>query len=89
MGIPVAYFTTGLHADYHRPSDTPEKIDFTELEMIARTAAAVGWEVGNRTQRPQLNTNLPDDLKRAIEVARKQGWGKVTIVAAPLPGMPF
>lgn len=89
MGIPVVYFTTGLHGDYHRPSDTPERIDFTELEMVARTAAAVGWELGNQSQRPKLNSNLPDDLKRAMEFAQKQGWGKVTPVPAPLPGMPF
>jgi len=32
---------------------------------------------------------LPDDLKNAMEFAQKQGWGKVTPVLAPLPGMPF
>ena len=89
MGIPIAYFTTGLHADYHRPTDTPEKIDYTELRMVARTAAAVGWDLGNASGRPQLNTTLPDELKQGMEFARKQGWGKVTPALAPLPGMPF
>ena len=89
MGIPFAYFTTGLHADYHRPTDTPEKIDYNELRLVARTVAAVGWDLGNQSGRPQLNTNLPDDLKQAMEGVRKQGWGKVTPVLAPLPGMPF
>jgi hypothetical protein len=89
VGIPIAYFTTGLHVDYHRPTDTPEKIDYTEFQMVARTAAAVGWDLGNQSGRPKLNTTLPDDLKNAMEAAQKQGMGKVTPVLAPLPGMPF
>ncbi len=89
MGIPIAYFTTGLHADYHRPSDTPEKIDYTELQMVARTAAAVGWDLATAAGRPKLNATLPDDLKNAMENARKQGMGKITPVLPPLPGMPF
>ena len=89
MGIPIAYFTTGLHADYHSQTDTPEKIDYQEVQTVARTAAAVGWDLGNQSGRPKLNTTLPDDLKQAMESAQKQGWGKVTPVLAPLPGMPF
>ncbi len=89
MGIPVAYFTTGLHVDYHRPTDTAEKIDYQELQMVARTVGAVGWELGDGSGRPKLNPTLPEDLKRAMDNARKEGWGKLTPVLAPLPGMPF
>jgi hypothetical protein len=89
MGIPIAYFTTGLHADYHRPTDTPEKIDFQELQMIARTVGAVGWDLANDSGRAKLNPTLPNDLKTAMDNARKQGWGKLTPVLAPLPGMPY
>jgi hypothetical protein len=89
VGIPIADFTTGLHVDYHRPTDTPEKIDYRQLQMVARTVAAVAWDLGNQSGRPKLNTTLPDDLKSAMEFAQKQGWGKVTPVLPPLPGMPF
>jgi Zn-dependent M28 family amino/carboxypeptidase len=45
LEIPVLFFFTGLHADYHRPSDTWEKIDApataTLLEMIARIAQSL------------------------------------------------
>jgi hypothetical protein len=37
--IPVLFFFTGLHEDYHKPTDTPEKID---PEGIARIAALTG-----------------------------------------------
>jgi aminopeptidase YwaD len=34
-GIPVMFFFTGIHSDYHKPSDLPEKINYTgELEII-------------------------------------------------------
>ena len=48
MGIPIAFFTTGLHVDYHRPTDTPEKIDFKEIQVVSKTVAAVGWVLANR-----------------------------------------
>jgi len=78
-----------LHVDYHRPTDTPEKIDYKEMQTISKTVAAVGWELANQTGRPKINAKLPDDLKKDMETVQKEGWGKVTPVLAPLPGMPY
>ena len=89
MGVPIAFFTTGLHVDYHRPTDTPEKIDYKEMQEISKTVAAVAWELANQSGRPKLNAKLPDDLKKDMETVQKQGWGKVTPVLAPLPGEPY
>jgi Zn-dependent M28 family amino/carboxypeptidase len=89
MGIPIAFFTTGLHVDYHRPTDTPEKIDYQEMRQIARTVAAVAWEIGNRPARPKLNDTLPDQLVKDMKAAQAQGWGKLTPVLPPLPGEPY
>jgi Zn-dependent M28 family amino/carboxypeptidase len=36
-GIPFVYFGVEDHADYHRPTDTPEKIDATFLRHAAET----------------------------------------------------
>ena len=36
MGIPIAFFTMGLHPDYHRPTDTPDKIDYKEIQRCRR-----------------------------------------------------
>jgi hypothetical protein len=89
MGVPIAFFTTGLHVDYHRPTDTPDKIDYKEMQSISRTVAAVAWELANQVGRPKLNGKLPDDLKKDMETVQKQGWGRVTPVLAPLPGEPY
>ena len=89
MGIPIAFFTVGLHPDYHRPTDTPEKIDYKEIQVVSKTVAAVGWVLANEAGRPQLNSNLPDLLIKDMKTAKDQGWGKITPVMAPLPGEPF
>jgi Zn-dependent M28 family amino/carboxypeptidase len=89
MGIPIAFFTVGLHPDYHRATDTPEKIDYKEIEAVSKTVAAVAWVLGNQAGRPQLKTKLPDQLVKDMKTVKDQGWGKITPVLPPLPGEPF
>lgn len=52
-GIPAIFFTTGLHPDYHRPSDDPEKIEYDKLERIARLVHRVAWHLANQEVPPQ------------------------------------
>jgi hypothetical protein len=54
-GIPVAFFFTGLHGDYHRPSDEVNRIDFSKLQRVARTVLATAWTLGNAPTRPRLD----------------------------------
>ncbi|HUB78639.1 MAG TPA: M28 family peptidase [Bryobacteraceae bacterium] len=89
MGVPIAFFTIGLHVDYHRPTDTPEKIDYHEIQIISKTVAAVGWHLATEPGRPKLNAKLPDDLLKDMKTAKDQGWGKITPVLSPLPGEPY
>ncbi len=89
VGVPIAFFTTGLHEDYHQPTDTPDKIDYKEEQTVSKTVAAVGWELANQAGRPKLNEKLPDQLVKDMKAAQTQGWGKLTPVIAPLPGMPY
>jgi Zn-dependent M28 family amino/carboxypeptidase len=46
-GVPSLTFFTGTHADYHKPSDTPEKIDYEDLDRIVDFAASVARRVGD------------------------------------------
>jgi hypothetical protein len=89
MGIPIVFFTTGLHPDYHRPTDTPDKIDYKEMLIVTKTVSAVGWVLANQAGRPALNKTLPEQLMKDMKSAKDQGWGKITPVLAPLPGEPF
>ncbi len=40
-GVPVLFFHTGSHEDYHRPSDTPDKLDVAGMARIAAVGAQV------------------------------------------------
>ncbi|MBI5009262.1 MAG: M28 family peptidase [Bacteroidia bacterium] len=53
--IPVLFFTTGLHSDYHTPGDVIEKLDFGKMELITRTMYEIGLEVANRKTRPVVD----------------------------------
>jgi hypothetical protein len=50
-GIPVIFYFTGVHRDYHRTTDDVEKIDFGKMERIARMIFATGWRVANLDHR--------------------------------------
>jgi Zn-dependent M28 family amino/carboxypeptidase len=61
-GIPIIFYFDGLHEDYHRPSDSFEKIDYQKLERVTRTIYATAWELANRAKRPAVNKPLPAAL---------------------------
>ncbi len=51
-GIPVAFFHTGLHPDYHRSTDTAEKINYRKMEKIVRLVFLSAWTAANAAQPP-------------------------------------
>lgn len=52
-GIPIAFFTTGLHPDYHEVSDEPKRIDYDKLARVTRLMLDVTRAVGNSSARPR------------------------------------
>jgi hypothetical protein len=54
-GIPIIFYFTGLHVDYHRPTDTVDKIDFEKMARIGRFVYATAWRVANRDQRLKID----------------------------------
>lgn len=54
-GIPIIFYFTGLHADYHRPTDTVDKIDFEKMARITKLVYATAWRTANREQRFDLD----------------------------------
>lgn len=61
-GVPIIFYFDGEHEDYHRPSDTVDKIDFQKMEKVARTIYATAWELGNSASRPKVDKKLPAEL---------------------------
>ncbi|HLP64774.1 M28 family metallopeptidase [Flavobacterium sp.] len=50
-GIPSVFFFNGTHADYHKPTDEVDKIEFDALAKRTQLAFAVAWEIANREKR--------------------------------------
>jgi len=65
-GVPILFFTTGLHADYHRPTDSVEKIDAEQEARIIQLDFYLGLAVANAPSRPQWNS---DSYKRIVTPA--------------------
>lgn len=55
--IPVIFYFTGVHEDYHQPTDTVDKIMFQKMQNIARLVFHTAWEIANREER--LKVDVP------------------------------
>ena len=51
LGIPSVFIFNGTHADYHRKTDTPDKIEYDALTKRAQLAFNILWELANRENR--------------------------------------
>ncbi|MBC7449217.1 MAG: M28 family peptidase, partial [Hymenobacteraceae bacterium] len=58
-GIPVAFFFNGVHADYHEETDEVDKILFPKMERITRLVFHTAWELANREERLNVDSNKP------------------------------
>ena len=54
-GIPVIFYFNGTHKDYHKPTDTVEKIEFDKMTKIGRLIFHTAWELANRDNRPVVD----------------------------------
>ncbi|MEP7147843.1 MAG: M20/M25/M40 family metallo-hydrolase [Acidobacteriota bacterium] len=50
--IPVLFFFTGTHIDYHKPSDTADKINYSGLSQITNYVAAIARSVDQNPTKP-------------------------------------
>src|SRR4029077_9940336 len=75
-GVPVLFFYTGSHSDYHRPSDTADKIDATGMARVASVGVRVIERLAAESRPAYAQVTRP---------ARRQGAGAAG--GAPLRGV--
>jgi membrane-associated protease RseP (regulator of RpoE activity) len=63
--IPVLFFFSGLHADYHKPSDTWDKINAPDAAKLLNVIAKVTLELDAAAARPQFVAVAPEDNPHA------------------------
>lgn len=62
-GIPILFFTSGLHPDYHAVTDSPDKIDAEKEARILQLVFYLGQEVANASGRPSWK---PESYKKIV-----------------------
>ncbi|MCB9883475.1 MAG: M20/M25/M40 family metallo-hydrolase [Planctomycetes bacterium] len=70
--IPIAFFFTGFHPQYHRPDDTVEKIDFEKLSRVAKLCYLIGFELADRDARPVVDRTW-DEVMKSERGSRRRG----------------
>ncbi len=53
--IPIIFYFSGTHEDYHMETDTPDKIEFERLLERTRLVFFTSWHLANADARPRLN----------------------------------
>ena len=79
-GVPIAFVFTGIHKDYHKATDTPDKIEYPKLLRVSRYIYDIGFEVANRDARPTVD----EDLWNAWKKKDRRGARMPKKPAAPL-----
>jgi Zn-dependent M28 family amino/carboxypeptidase len=64
-GVPVAFFFTGLHRDYHQPTDTPDKIHYEKLLRVATYVYDIAFDLATQAQRPLIDPQLWSSFRAA------------------------
>jgi hypothetical protein len=61
-GIPIIFYFDGEHEDYHKPGDSPDKIDYQKMEKVARTIYVTMLELANAKTRPRVDKPLSPEV---------------------------
>src|SRR5690606_22266197 len=67
--IPVLFFFTGVHNDYHKPSDDYYKLNIAGLEKIIGLIENVTYKIADNNEKPKL-------VKLDVPVNTSEGTGK-------------
>jgi hypothetical protein len=57
-GVPIIFYFNGTHADYHQPTDTPDKINYDLYARRARLVFFTAWDMANRDDMLKRDTPL-------------------------------
>jgi hypothetical protein len=63
-GVPIIFYFNGVHADYHRPTDTPDKINYPLMAKRGQLVFYTAWEMANRNEM----------LKRDLKLDKPKGF---------------
>ena len=66
-GIPIIFFTTGGHADYHQVTDEPQYIDYDRMARVGQFVADLATKVADLPHRPLVDKTKPDPHGQCVQ----------------------
>ena len=66
-GIPITFFTTGGHSDYHQLTDEPQYINYPHLASVASFVADVASHIANLDHRVVVDKPKPDPKGECVQ----------------------
>jgi len=72
-GIPIIFYFSGTHPDYHLPSDTPDKIEYDLLELRSKLVFYTAWNIANRDERIKIDPK-PMAEKFEVDIDKLDGY---------------
>jgi Zn-dependent M28 family amino/carboxypeptidase len=85
-GVPSLSFTTGAHTDYHKPSDTADKINYEDLDRVAGLASAIVRRLLDEDAPPQY-TRVEQSSQTASRTGLRVFTGTVPDYASEAKGL--
>jgi hypothetical protein len=73
--IPVLFAFTGVHSDYHRPTDDSDRINFTGMARIADYLELILLDIARRPERPAFTKLLPPSRTSRLAQSPSTGPG--------------
>ncbi len=67
LGVPFVFFFTGVHEDYHQPTDTVDKIDFSKYSRVVQLIYTSTIKAANTNERPVMDNDLFIDITRSLQ----------------------
>jgi hypothetical protein len=58
--IPVLFYSTGVHPDYHQVTDNIDRINFEKLKKVCELSFLVGYELATRPERIVVDNPFSD-----------------------------
>jgi hypothetical protein len=66
-GIPIVFFTTGGHLDYHQVTDEPQYINYDRMAQVAKLVYESAMKIANLDHRLVVDKPKPDPKGRCIQ----------------------
>jgi len=83
-GIPIIFYFSGTHEDYHLPSDTPDKINYDLLELRSKLIFYTAWNIANRDQRVIVDPKPESEIFEIDSDKLESYAGKYSTEGVPL-----